>query len=492
MEEYLLVSDHPINYPEKLPVLERLLHCIWSEQLFRKTLLVEGKTLLISSPGWWNLEAGPDFKNAEIFLDGRRISGDVEIHLSSGDWYQHRHHRDLRYNDVILHVVLYKSETCFKENGEEIPQLEMKDQLAEELQLLQKKIPIYQFPFSPTGSIRLCRRFLEEHPPESVERILDSAGDLRMQRKKDQYLEVIQRAGFGQAFYEGMMEGMGYKQSRFAFRELAHRVCLKELLSYDHAGTGGVDTMSAILLGTAGLLSDFSAVRLFAEDPETGKYVQRLVSEWYRCRKEFGDRILSGFCWYPSSTRPANFPARRLTAVAAFLHTFGTELLPFLLQPIQRVDREKRLSFRIRQFWIKGLTSMHHFYWSYHYQFERRKFFRPKRLIGIERGKILVINVLVPVLLAYAEAENLRNLEEILQHLYHTHPRLSDNSITRLMEYRLFGGRKQARFWVRTAHRQQALHHFFYDFCDNREASCSRCSLQESGPHSDSETEASS
>ena len=53
---------------------------------------------MISSPGWWNLEAGPDFRNAELFVDGNRICGDVEIHLSSGEWYQHRHHLDPRYN----------------------------------------------------------------------------------------------------------------------------------------------------------------------------------------------------------------------------------------------------------------------------------------------------------------------------------------------------------------------------------------------------------
>jgi hypothetical protein len=50
------------------------------------------------------------------------------------------------------------------------------------------------------------------------------------------------------------------------------------------------------------------------------------------------------------------------------------------------------------------------------------------------------------------------------------------------MSHRLFGGGDRSKSWIRTAHRQQALHHFFYDFCDNRESSCSRCELKQEAP----------
>ena len=72
MEPYL-VTEPKENYSSRPRVLERLLHCIWSEQLFRKTLQLDGRKLVISSPGWWNLEAGPDFRNAEIFLGEERL-----------------------------------------------------------------------------------------------------------------------------------------------------------------------------------------------------------------------------------------------------------------------------------------------------------------------------------------------------------------------------------------------------------------------------------
>ena len=478
MEIYLL-KEPRANYPDRQKVLERLLHCIWSEQLFRKTLQVENQTLLISSPGWWNLEAGPDFRNAEMFLNGERLCGDVEIHLNSEDWYHHGHDKDPRYNGVVMHVVLYKSQgLCRKQNGDCVLQLEMKDSLLEELRILQQKIPIYQFPFGPEVNVRLCRKFLEEQEEESLIRILDSAGDLRMRRKKEDFLQRIQSGGFLQTFYEGVMEGMGYKQSRYAFRELAKRVPLEDLMQYDQSTRRGIDSMAAVLLGTAGLLQDISQTEF---DPETNHYIDEIRRYWKRAESQFIERRLIGFCWYPSSTRPANFPARRLTAIAAFFHYFGCSLLSVLLQPLQPQSDPPKVR-QILQNWLELFSKPIHIYWSYHFQFDGNKFSSPKRLIGKERSKILVVNVVLPCLLAWSELNGDNRMEGLLHQIYRHHPLLCENSITRLMKHRLFGLTDRGKSLIRTAHRQQALHHFFYDFCDNRESSCSRCELAHEMP----------
>jgi len=476
MEMYQLCEPQE-KYPERQRVLERLLHCIWSEQLFRKALQVDGKTLLISSPGWWNLEAGPDFRNAEMFLDGVRLCGDVEIHLNSDDWYQHRHHTDPGYNQVVMHVVLYKSQDdCVKQNGERVLQMEMKDCLLEEIRLLQQKIPIHQFPFGPESNIRLCRRFLDEQDEPSLIRILDSAGDLRMRRKKEHFLEQIHTDGVEQAFYKGLMEGMGYKQSRYAFRELAHRVTLKELLAFDQRSRRGIDSMASILLGTAGLLQEFSGTSLLEPDAETSSYVAEIFRTWKRSESQFAGRQLTGFCWYPSSTRPANFPARRLTAIAAFFHYYGGNALDRFIEVVH--DPQPVSIRNILKRWLDLFSRPIHIYWSYHYQFDNRKFSAPRRLIGTERSRILIVNVVLPILLAYVEILQDSKLEAVLHRIYREHPLLCENSITRLMKHRLFGPAGKSGCLIRTAHRQQALHHFFYDFCDNRESSCSRCGLK--------------
>lgn len=273
------------------------------------------------------------------------------------------------------------------------------------------------------------------------------------------------------------IKALGFKQSRYAFRELANRVLSEELMAADLPGRKGIDSMASILLGVAGLIGELAQIRLHSNDPETSNYMDQLFAFWKRQERRFEARKLVGFSWYPSSTRPANFPARRLTAIAAFLHYYGAKTLPLLLLPLEQYGAHPRGMRFIPLKWLELFAKPLHIYWSYHYQFERHKFMAPRRLIGKERGRILIVNVVLPALLAYAELESNKEMERLLHEIYRCHPRLADNSITRLMEHRLFGGRVQARQFIRTAHRQQALHHFFYDFCDNNETCCSRCDL---------------
>lgn len=52
--------------------------------------------------------SGPDFRDAVIEgASGKRVTGDVELHLVAPDCYQHSHHEDPAYNGVVLHVVLH-------------------------------------------------------------------------------------------------------------------------------------------------------------------------------------------------------------------------------------------------------------------------------------------------------------------------------------------------------------------------------------------------
>src|SRR5215472_5802192 len=83
-----ILRDAETNYVP-LPVSERLVQCIWYDQRIVTAALrtIEGTSLEIVFPGWWNLEAGPDFRHATIkFADGTERQGDIEIHLRSDDW----------------------------------------------------------------------------------------------------------------------------------------------------------------------------------------------------------------------------------------------------------------------------------------------------------------------------------------------------------------------------------------------------------------------
>lgn len=96
---------------------ESLLQWVWGNLQFNCTLLqtTSGHLIDIVSPGELNRAAGPDFKNAELIVDGVRWFGSVEIHNNAKEWHEHSHHLDPAFSSVVLHVVLtephYRAET---------------------------------------------------------------------------------------------------------------------------------------------------------------------------------------------------------------------------------------------------------------------------------------------------------------------------------------------------------------------------------------------
>jgi hypothetical protein len=72
---------------------------------------------------------GPDFTDAVIERDdGTVFRGDIEINVRESDWRAHGHHKDARYNGVVLHVVAVEStdsanHPALKATGVSIPLL---------------------------------------------------------------------------------------------------------------------------------------------------------------------------------------------------------------------------------------------------------------------------------------------------------------------------------------------------------------------------------
>ena len=52
--------------------MERLLHYVWKYKLYTATPLIttEGRPVQVIDPGMQNTDAGPDFFNAKIKIDG--------------------------------------------------------------------------------------------------------------------------------------------------------------------------------------------------------------------------------------------------------------------------------------------------------------------------------------------------------------------------------------------------------------------------------------
>ena len=87
---------------------EFAIHYIWLKQLYDQTnlLTTTGEEIQVIDVGKRNLNAGPDVKKAHLRIANQLWVGDVELHVNSSEWNQHKHQYDPLYNTTILHVVL--------------------------------------------------------------------------------------------------------------------------------------------------------------------------------------------------------------------------------------------------------------------------------------------------------------------------------------------------------------------------------------------------
>ncbi len=119
---------------------ENLFQWIWEHLEFDCTGLQTdcGKDLIITDTGVLNHGAGPDFLRSRVFIDGMEWYGAIEIHKSAGDWYRHKHHLDINFNSVILHVVYSSEENKQAKTvaGSKIYTLSLKPRLDKSLQRL--------------------------------------------------------------------------------------------------------------------------------------------------------------------------------------------------------------------------------------------------------------------------------------------------------------------------------------------------------------------
>lgn len=108
---------------------ERVVQKIWLQRDFDhdRARLTDGRTLQIRTTGVWNLLGGPDFRAARLVIDGVECTGDVEVHFHATDWSAHGHVRDVAYDRVALHVVLFSpgadERPALNKRGEPIPTL---------------------------------------------------------------------------------------------------------------------------------------------------------------------------------------------------------------------------------------------------------------------------------------------------------------------------------------------------------------------------------
>ena len=216
-----------------MEISERHVQAIWYDAALRPARLVtrRGSEVRVLDPGEWNPCAGPDFRNAvlEIGPGRRRVSGDVEIHISPGDWELHGHGSDPRYRDVVAHVTW----RC----GPEPPSLPagavsiwIGRFMASRTDFSADQIDLSAYPFSALPLDGRPCEALVGHDPERARQTLAAFGRRRLEIKARR---IAGRLGVvcarRQVFYEEVMTALGYSRNAEAFRRVAARVPIDDM-----------------------------------------------------------------------------------------------------------------------------------------------------------------------------------------------------------------------------------------------------------------------
>ena len=215
------------------PVSERHVQALWYDGELRPEELrtVDGLPVRVIDPGTWNLEAGPDFRNAVVEVGQRRqrIRGDVEIHLRPADWMAHRHSENLAYDRVAVHVTWHSGPVPAGLPAGCVTVC-LGDHLRTRSDFSPDEIDLGAYPFARLPATeRPCEAFFARRPDACVD-FLRAMGARRLEGKARRLKALFVRKGdHAQTFYEEMMAAFGYKHNAAPFRALAERIPWRDL-----------------------------------------------------------------------------------------------------------------------------------------------------------------------------------------------------------------------------------------------------------------------
>ncbi|MCE3296356.1 MAG: hypothetical protein K0R65_2070 [Crocinitomicaceae bacterium] len=275
---------------------EDYLHAIWRLKRipYHNLYLTDGRKLTIRKTGWHNHDAGPDFFNGSVEIDGIRWNGNIEIHIKSSDWYVHRHHLDPAYDSVILHVVFeHDREVLIK--GQAVPTLELRFLL--DMLHWEKYSSLLSNP-----SWIPCEKSLPQVASSTIANQLESLVIDRLERKTAIYKEAFCQLGEDplRLYYEMYALAFGLKVNALPFVELTRKLDLRLLWKEDP------QLAPVILYGVAGF---------FQYSERFG--ITGLENEWRYLQRKYGLDEMDFHSWRFKGLRPVSFPNRKLLEFAA-------------------------------------------------------------------------------------------------------------------------------------------------------------------------------
>lgn len=461
-EEYRGIFLLPSVARESQTVIsEDVVQEIWYEQHFctKNLRTTQGQRIGVVSPGWWSRGEGPDFRDAQVEINGRLRTGDVEVHLGQGMWTQHGHHRDPRYDNVILEVLLHPPSSLHQpatSSGRPIPSLALSPYI-DDIEALAETLPkgdISRLSLEMPGQ---CAAYAEANGPDTIAQLIRLAGEWRLLNKSQRLQEHMERMGKDQAIYEEFLIACGYSRFKHHFGAVARH------LPYERARQ--LSQRDPLLLEAAFL----QIAGLLPAVPPTG---QNLHAHYKRLSC-LAQTDLSGLRalpleWTRTGVRPNNYPERRFAGAARFIVKTAQEGLWNSLDALWRKDYKTPIA---RRKAFEELFPNAMGFWTQHCTWEGRQLAKATAPLGSGRIRSIIGNVFVAAALADARLRKDRRLEETVFAFFSALPKEPANHVDAAMVSRFFGDTRAPRL---SFGMQQGLLQLYRDWCELN-PSCRNC-----------------
>ena len=413
--------------------MEQLLHYVWKHRMWHTAPLTttDGREVEVIDVGLHNHNAGPDFFNAKVKIDGTLWVGNVEIHDRASDWYHHGHDNDEKYHNVILHVVGTADRDVADNEGRLIPQLVLSvpQQVADNYREL---LTADQYP--------PCYRIIPELKPLTVHAWMSALQTERLEQKTQAIKKRVEECNgdWEAAYFVTLARNYGFGINGDAFETWAKSIPLHNV---DHH-RDDLFQIEALFLGQAGLL----------EREGEDDYFLRLQQEYRYLAHKFRMSPIDSHLWNFLRLRPQNFPHIRLSQLAVLYYNRHAGLSALL--ECETLKQAEEI--------MKTHVSP---YWETHYSFGSGSDKNPKNL-SISSIRLLIINTIVPMLFAYGRhVGNERLCDRAFDFLEQL--QAENNHITRMWQ--------ECGLTIRSAGDSQALIQLKKEYCDRKD--CLRCRI---------------
>lgn len=414
--------------------MELLLHYVWKHKIFPLKMLrtTTGKPVEVIDAGLPNTNAGPDFFNAKLKIDGTLWVGNVEVHTVASDWMRHGHDKDVAYDNVILHVAETVDCEVFRANGESIPQLQLS---------CPESIRRHYTELSHAEIYPPCYSILASLPKLTVHSWLSALQVERFEQKSRAIAARLEHCNnhWEDVFFITLCRNFGFGLNGDAFEAWANHLPFRAIDKH----RDNLFQVEAFFFGQAGLLDE--------ELPDADEYYRKLQKEFRYLQHKFElSAPMPATQWRFLRLRPGNFPHVRLAQLA---NLYYRERSLF-----SRIMEAETLE-AVRKLLTVGTSP----YWEEHFNFRKVSSSREKQ-VGKNAQNLIVINTVIPFLYAYG----LHKADELLCERatgFLESLKAEDNHIIRHWS--------GAGLPVSTAADSQALLQLQKEYCDKKD--CLRC-----------------